>query len=173
MHSTYYVVAGLCLLGLAIRTSYELLKKAGRIDSRNKAVFAVVFAAMCTMLGSWPLMVPLDPVQFFMPNLVQDLGIGLVAVGCTLAVVGLVQLRGVENIGHLVTTGLYAHLRHPMYMGFILWILGWSVRYGAVVSMALGILCIGNIFFWEHLEERAMEAQYGEEYRAYRKRTWL
>ena len=82
-------------------------------------------------------------------------------------------MRGLENIDHLVTTGLFSRLRHPMYVGFILWILGWVVRYGAVVSLAAGVLCIGNILYWRQLEERALESQYGEDYRSYRRATWF
>jgi protein-S-isoprenylcysteine O-methyltransferase Ste14 len=59
-----------------------------------------------------------------------------------------------------------------MYAGFILWIVGWVVREGAVVSLAVAVVCIGNILCWRRLEERALESQYGEIYRTYRQRTW-
>ena len=86
---------------------------------------------------------------------------------------GLIQLRGVENIDHLVTTGFFAGVRHPMYLGFTLWILGWAVFWGAFVSLAVGLVGIGNILLWRHLEERHLEKRYGEAYRSYRARTWF
>jgi hypothetical protein len=46
------VVAGLCLIALVVRTGYELLKKHGMVDTKNKAIFAAVFVAMCVMLGT-------------------------------------------------------------------------------------------------------------------------
>jgi protein-S-isoprenylcysteine O-methyltransferase Ste14 len=79
----------------------------------------------------------------------------------------------VENVDHLVTTGLFAKIRHPMYAGFILWIVGWATTYGAFVSLAAGVLCIGNILYWRHLEEGALEACYGARYRDYRAGTWF
>ena len=173
MHSTYFLVAGVCLLGLAIRTSYELLKKAGRVDPKSTAVFSVVFAAMCLMLASWPVMCPLDPWRIALPGAVRGIGLGLVTAALALAVGGLVQLRGLENIDHLVTTGLYSRIRHPMYTGFILFIAGWVVRYGASASFAVGVVCIGNILYWRRLEEGALEAQFGGDYRMYRQRTWF
>jgi len=94
-------------------------------------------------------------------------------VALVLAVGGLVQLRGVEHIDHLVTTGLFSRIRHPMYAGFVLWIVGWATSYGALGSLTVGALCIGNILYWRHLEENALEAQYGERYRAYRLGTWF
>jgi protein-S-isoprenylcysteine O-methyltransferase Ste14 len=173
MDSTYFVVAGLCVTGVIVRTGYEQLKLAGNVDTKNRAVFAVVFMAMCVMLSSWPAMCPLDPRRVPVPTIVQALGLGAVTAGVTLAVGGLVQLRGLENIDHLVTTGLYSRLGHPMYAGFLLWIAGWIVVYGAVVSLAVGVVCIGNILYWRRLEERALESVYGEVYRVYRRRTWF
>lgn len=173
MHTIYLPIAGLCLICLGVRTSYELLKKNGRVDTENKAVFTVVFVAMCLMLGSWPAMGPNDPVRLVVPAFVRLSGFGLVAAGLMLAVGGLVQLRGLENIDHLVTSGLYSRLRHPMYSGFVLWIVGWSLAFGGVVTLAVGTLCIANILYWRSLEEVAMQARFGEAYRAYRKGTWF
>jgi len=77
------------------------------------------------------------------------------------------------KIDHLVTTGLFAAVRHPMYLGFTLWIVGWALFQGAVVGLAVGLVGIANILLWRHLEERHLEAHYGEAYRACRSRTWL
>jgi protein-S-isoprenylcysteine O-methyltransferase Ste14 len=173
MDTTYLLVAGLCLIGLAIRSSYELLKKAGKVDTKNTAIFAVVFVAMCLMLASWPVMCPRDPWRIALPGVVRWLGLGVVTAALALAVGGLVQLRGLENIDHLVTTGLFSRIRHPMYTGFVLWIAGWAVCYGAVASSVIGVVCIGNILYWRRLEEGALESQYGEDYRSYRSGTWF
>ena len=101
------------------------------------------------------------------------IGFGAAAAGAALAVGGLLQLRGLENIDHLVTTGLYSRLRHPMYAGFVLWIGGWVMAHGAVVSACVGLAAIGNVLYWKHLEEDALESLFGEDYRAYRRATWF
>jgi len=173
MDNAYLLVAGLCLIGLAIRSSYELLKKAGKVDTKNTPIFAVVFLAMCVMLASWPALCPRDPWRIAFPGIVRWIGLGAVTAALALAVGGLVQLRGLENIDHLVTTGLFSRIRHPMYAGFILWIAGWVMRYGAVVSFAVGVVCVANILFWRRLEEDALESHYGEDYRRYRSGTWF
>jgi methanethiol S-methyltransferase len=80
---------------------------------------------------------------------------------------------GPEDKGDLVTTGLFSRLRHPMYVGFVLWIVGWVVRQGAIASLAVGLVCIGNILYWRHLEEGGLESRYGEDYRVYRQGTWF
>jgi protein-S-isoprenylcysteine O-methyltransferase Ste14 len=60
-----------------------------------------------------------------------------------------------------------------MYMGFILWIFGWAIYHGAVISLFVGFVAIGNIFYWKRLEEREMESTYGEVYVGYRNSTWF
>lgn len=174
MDSTFIVAAGLCLAGVALRSTYEALKKAGRVDPGKGVTFALVFVGMGAFLSSWPVMCPLDPWRIALPDVVRWIGTALVAAGSAVAVAGLVHLRGVENIDHLVTTGLYSWLRHPMYAGFVLWIAGWVIRHGAIGCAVLGLACTANILYWRHLEEDALEAQYGEAYRAYRETTrWL
>jgi protein-S-isoprenylcysteine O-methyltransferase Ste14 len=173
MLRVWFVATALCLLALTVRTGYEVGKRRGRVDLHHRGLFVVVFVAMVTMLLAWPMMCPHDPWRIAVPALVRWLGRGLVGVALALAVGGMVQLRGVEDIDHLVTTGLYARLRHPMYAGFILWIVGWATTYGALVSLGVGALGIANILYWRHLEEDALEARYGETYRGYRLATWF
>ncbi len=94
--------------------------------------------------------------------------------GPVFAVVGaLAQLRGVENVDHLVTTGLFSRLRHPMYTGFILWILGWATFHGAAPSLLPGLLGIANVLYWRHLEELKLESTYGDAHRTYLRSTWF
>ncbi|MEW6515379.1 MAG: NnrU family protein [candidate division FCPU426 bacterium] len=173
MDKTYLIIAGLCLLAFLARTGYELLKQAGRVDTKNPVVFAAIATAMGVFLMSWPFFCPLDPWRIALPAVLSRAGLVLVAVALVLAVGGLIQLRGVENIDHLVTTGLYSKFRHPMYAGFILWIAGWVVFNGAAISLALGLVCVPGILFWQRLEETALEAQFGEAYRVYKRQTWF
>lgn len=118
-------------------------------------------------------MCPLDPSPVALPDLVRWTGFALVIIGTGLAVGALVQLRGLENIDRLITTGLFSRLRHPMYTGFLFWIVGWSTYHGALTSFLVGLVGIGNILYWRQLEEQRLESYYGEAYRAFRKQTWF
>jgi protein-S-isoprenylcysteine O-methyltransferase Ste14 len=173
MNTNYFVFLGIYLGSLIARTCYELLKKTGRVNPKSAIVFAVIFAVMCLMWISWFNMGPLDLWRLALPNIVRWVGLGLVIAGMGLAIGAFVQLRGLENIDHLVTTGLFSKLRHPMYTGFILWILGWAIFHGAVVSLVVGFVGIGNILYWRRLEDRNMEEMYGEVYKEYRQKTWF
>lgn len=173
MDTGFLSLTVLFLMCLAIRVTYEILKERNRINSESKPVFAVVFTAMCVLWLSWFSLCPSDPYPFDLPGPVRWAGFAVFLLGTVLAVGALFQLKGVENINHLVTSGLFKKVRHPMYIGFISWILGWSVYHNALVSLAVGSLAIVSVLWWRHLEETRLEVQFGDEYRRYRLTTWL
>ncbi len=173
MKVNYAGVVAFYLAALAIRTGYELLKKAGRLDPRSHTVFAIILLNMIVLWASWFSMCPMEPERLVLPAIVAGVGLAVLAGGLVLAVGGLIQLRGVENIDHLVTTGFFAKVRHPMYLGLHPLDSRLGGVLGAIVSLAVGLVGIGNILLWRHLEEQHLETSYGEAYRSYRARTWF
>lgn len=72
----------------------------------------------------------------------------------------------------LVMNGPYKYVRNPMYTGFLLLIAGYSVASGGYVSsMVSTLLVFGVLHARTVLEEELLEGKFGEEYRAYRKRS--
>ncbi|TAM98685.1 MAG: isoprenylcysteine carboxylmethyltransferase family protein, partial [Rhizobiaceae bacterium] len=73
----------------------------------------------------------------------------------------------------LVTTGVYRHLRHPMYSAFWLMAVAQALLLPNLLGGLAGLVGFGLLFALRiGPEERMMEEAFGEEYRAYRKRTW-
>jgi len=72
----------------------------------------------------------------------------------------------------LVTHGIYARLRHPMYAAFWLWALSQALLLPNWIAGLSGLVGFGTLFFArvDH-EERMMLETFGEEYRAYMART--
>ena len=173
MEGAFVVPMVLFLSSLAIRVIYELLKEARRIDPENTAVFVGIFSVMMILWVSWFSLPDADPVPLGLPDTVRWAGLAVFAIGAILAVGALVQLRGVENIDRLVTTGLFRRLRHPMYLGFICWFLGWSIAHDAGASVLIGLVGSGSVLWWRHLEERRLEQQFGDRYLQYRRATWF
>lgn len=173
MNDEYLIFLVAFLACLFTRTTYELLKDAGKIDPENKLIFVIVFTVMYALWASWFALCPLDPFRGELSGLAHGSGLVLFILGMVLTVGSLVQLRGLENIDHLVTTGLFSKFRHPMYTGFLLWILGWSLYHGAIVSLAFGLFGIANILYWKRLEETRLLAQYGDTYRQYQATSWF
>jgi protein-S-isoprenylcysteine O-methyltransferase Ste14 len=86
----------------------------------------------------------------------------------------LAQLGGLSEIlrGHreqrLATTGIRAHVRHPVYLGHLCEMLAWSVGTGLVVCWALTAFAIVTGALMIRMEDRELEKRFGEDYRRYR-----
>jgi protein-S-isoprenylcysteine O-methyltransferase Ste14 len=169
----YFAFFALFLLALIVRTSYETLKKAGKINPKSAPLFISILLAMLSLWISWFVMCPQDPLRLILPNFVRLIGLGILISGFVMAIGAVIQLKGVENIDHLVTSGFYRKLRHPAYLGFIFWIIGWAIYNGAPLSLIAGFIGIGNFIYWGRLEENHLERTYGDEYMAYRRQTWF
>ena len=85
------------------------------------------------------------------------------------------QLYGVPEIvagnqeQRLVTTGIRARVRHPVYLGHLCEMLAWSVGTGLAVCWVLTgfALVTGTVMI--QMEDAELEKRFGEEYAAYRK----
>jgi protein-S-isoprenylcysteine O-methyltransferase Ste14 len=72
----------------------------------------------------------------------------------------------------LITTGVYALVRHPMYSAFWLWAVAQALLLPNWVAGFAGIVGFGILFFGRvGEEERLMCDAFGDEYRAYMRRT--
>ena len=171
MNLEFWILFCLFVACHVIRTTYELLKKRGTITEKNKPAFIIVLIAMIALWVSWFGMCPIDPFRVDLPPFIRMTGFALFVLGLVLAVTALIQLRGVEHVDRLVTKGLFAVTRHPMYIGFVFWIVGWATYHGAAFSLIPGTLAIVNIVFWARLEDERLLERYGEEYRTYREET--
>jgi len=75
--------------------------------------------------------------------------------------------------GHtLVTDGLYNRIRNPSYLGLLILSLGWALAFRSGVGVLLAALNIPPLIARMNSEERLLRSQFGEEYEAYRARTW-
>jgi protein-S-isoprenylcysteine O-methyltransferase Ste14 len=173
MDSRFVIPAVFFVVCLAVRAVYELLKESRKLNTENKVVFVLIFSSMCALWVSWFTLCLADPLRIEVPTPVRWIGLAIVISGTILAVGALIQLRGVENIDHLVTGGLFRKLRHPMYLGFISWIVGWSIYHGAVAGLGVGALGIASILWWRRLEDGRLEVQFGDRYHQYRLTTWF
>jgi protein-S-isoprenylcysteine O-methyltransferase Ste14 len=82
---------------------------------------------------------------------------------------GLPEVHGGNNDQRLVTDGIRARVRHPMYFGHLCEILAWSVGTGLTVCWGLTALAIVTGAIMIRTEEAELEKRFGESYRAYQK----
>lgn len=110
----------------------------------------------------------------------QIIGLTLLATGIIVRSVAIAQLGAFHTplvaiqVGHrVIDTGLYRHVRHPSYLGACIAYLGFGLGLGSWLGAAvlLGTVLIGYVYRI-HVEERALLGSLGDEYAAYRRRTY-
>jgi protein-S-isoprenylcysteine O-methyltransferase Ste14 len=86
---------------------------------------------------------------------------------------GLQRLAGLPEVnpgrypGGVVRTGIYARVRHPRYLEYMLSFVGLALLTGAVGIFLLAIITILLYLIVAPLEERELREHYGPEYEAY------
>jgi protein-S-isoprenylcysteine O-methyltransferase Ste14 len=105
------------------------------------------------------------------------LGWGMIAIGVVVMLMSCLQLgtnltplpKPVAD-GHLVTMGIYAIVRHPIYASLILAALGWGIATANIVALMLaGVLFV--FFDFKSRREEAWLMQAYPEYAEYQQRV--
>jgi protein-S-isoprenylcysteine O-methyltransferase Ste14 len=73
----------------------------------------------------------------------------------------------------LVTTGLYARIRHPIYVFGALVIVGFCVFAHRPWWLLIFVLLVPVQWLRVRKEEQVLLAKFGDAYREYKRRTWL
>lgn len=87
------------------------------------------------------------------------------------------QLGGLPEVvaGHrdqrLVTSGIRAHVRHPVYLGHLCEMLACSVGTGLAVCYGLAAFAVVSGMVMVRFEDKELEQRFGEEYRQYRQKV--
>jgi protein-S-isoprenylcysteine O-methyltransferase Ste14 len=76
-----------------------------------------------------------------------------------------------QHLSGVVSTGAFQYVRHPLYLGSIMFYLGLAVSTVSLFSLGLVVVII---IFYNHIasyEEKLLEDRFHEEYRKYKKKT--
>src|SRR5919106_1245531 len=100
----------------------------------------------------------------------------VMAVSTALLILGFILValgwkRVYRGRGSLVTTGLYARLRHPQYLGLILMIIGFLIMWPTILTIVLAPFLIGRYILLAREEDRELEREFGEGFKRYRERV--
>jgi protein-S-isoprenylcysteine O-methyltransferase Ste14 len=143
----------------------------------------VLLAFELALIGAWGLFmfylkwdVPLVRASLEVPAFA--LGGVLAMAGMALAAAGKLRLGrwfsatfGVKPGHELVTDGPYALVRHPIYAGLLAALLGASVAWNSLATLALAAALSVPLFFHTVYEERLFDAHFGPAYETYRRRV--
>ena len=146
-NNLFFILTGICIFTHIVRTIYEVLKHWKRLIP-DKHSFIIVFTNMIVLWISWFLLCSLDAFHIVLPPVISYFGMMLVVAGILIFLVALSTIKSLETYaGDLITHGIYSRIRHPMYLAFILWLIGMPVFYGAIFSLALAMVFIANVLF--------------------------
>lgn len=76
-----------------------------------------------------------------------------------------------ENTSVLVRSGLYAYIRHPLYLSVFLLGTGVMLKQFGLFQLLLGVINLLSIYLTARMEEKEMIARFGDEYREYMKES--
>lgn len=153
-----------------VRAVYEVLKHK-KIIGASKLSFTFIFTNMALLWISWFLLCSADVYKINLPAIVRYIGIAITITGAGLFFTALFTIKTLETYsGDLITNGIYSKVRHPMYLGFICWLLGGPLFFNGAISFALAVLFIANVLFWRYLEELELEKRFTE-YKDYKVKT--
>lgn len=149
---------------------------------RNSLIFPFNVAAASTLITCTALarfLLPLAPQpRLGLPDTVAWIvGLPLFLTGVLMLALAIWQIglpaastppkRGRE----LVTGGIYRRLRHPIYLGDILWPIGWAILFKASWALAVTPVWVVLLLIIAILEEKMLAEAYPEEYKEYKKRV--
>lgn len=169
-NNIFLILIIVCIATHIIRTVYEVLKHKTIIKA-NKFSFVIIFTNMMLLWISWFLLSVNDIHKVELIGFVKYLGLLTLAVGLAVFLMALFTIKTLESYeGDLITKGVYSIIRHPMYLGFILWLIGAPIFYGALTSFILSPIFIANVQYWRYLEEKELVERFPS-YREYKKTT--
>jgi len=82
---------------------------------------------------------------------------------------GLPEVRANHRDDRLITTGVRARVRHPVYLGHLCEMLAWSIGTGLVVCWSLTAFAMITGAVMIRMEDAELEKRFGAEFDAYRR----
>ena len=140
-------------------------------------IVALMFIVIAYVLGRFV------PLPFVVPLVLRYVGLGMTFVGFLLGIGALNEFRKTHttldphgSVKKLVTSGIYRFTRNPIYLGFLLMVIGVPLNFGLYwgIVMAPFYIILMNKLIIEY-EEAYLEKRFGKIYTNYTShvRRWI
>jgi protein-S-isoprenylcysteine O-methyltransferase Ste14 len=113
--------------------------------------------------------------RFNISNVISiPIGILLFVVGWIIIIFAFFKIGVIPSLrkkSNLITSGIYSVIRHPIYSGTLISVLGWTILFKSIISMIyFPLLCLLYIAATV-LEEKGLIEEYDGEYMDYKKKV--
>ncbi len=105
----------------------------------------------------------LSPIHWLSDGLIAA---GFITIGSAWKV-----LYQAQRAHQVATTGIYAYLRHPQYIGFILIMLGFLVQWPTFITLIMFPILVTMYVRLARREEKDAQSEFGDDYARYADRT--
>jgi len=112
----------------------------------------------------------------YIPLYIRLLALGLILVTAVYLIKsGHVVVKHEQRPCGIVSTGAFRYVRHPLYLGSIMFYIGLAVTTASLVSLALVVVIFLFYNYIAGYEEKLLEERFNGAYRRYKNRTgkWL
>ena len=151
---------------------YNILNFKKKKFASHRTVVVDVYIIMAVLWFSWFQVCFSEPEKILIPTFVRYLSLVFFLLGVFLFIFSHIKMRGFVDKGQLITTGIFSKIRNPMYLGFIIWIIGFPIFLQKPITLISSIIWITHIIIWKVLEEKELEKTYPN-YAEYKKKTWF
>ena len=178
MHALVLLILSECVI--------VLMTSRGRHSSRKHSdrgtVWLVLIGWCCSVMAGAFFRsqdVPETIRDFLLPHFSYYIGIALIISGIIIRCAAVMTLKRAftlsiqtTNEQHLIKTGLYHIIRNPAYTGSIISLLGVALAYRHILGViAVIIICFTCYRIRINIEEKALNAQFKEEFKQYCNQT--
>jgi protein-S-isoprenylcysteine O-methyltransferase Ste14 len=169
--SELWMALGLIWLVAMVRTK----RTQERAGSETRVLYGLlVFAAFAAMFANWAILAPLNRQLWPRTAALEAAGVAITALGLAFAVWARFYLGtnwssavSIKVDHELIRSGPYRWVRHPIYSGLLLAIIGTGLVRAELRSVAAFALLLAGFWVKMRIEDEFMARTFGQQYQNY------